>query len=380
MEGAAEARRVVPSGEVGEVAYPLSVARGGDYRMRLLLSSDPALPVATEIRAAGEDRPEKVFSVPGTAEPGWVDAGTVHLDPGSYSATVLLPKGSSLQYVEVAPPCLNAIEPLGGWKATALATTGDVAVTLLKALDLEHELPPSDTALEVEAEDIKAEGPQALEASYSTVPGLEGVWLKAGAKGLDASVFLDLKEAGLYAVSVFGSAGGGLRFTADACRKSVICPEPVADAGPKWRQVFSGQFAAGRHFLNVNLGRGAAVQRIRVERKKDTAADYLATVRRLGLDLGAEGPISRERAVEAMRFLKARRGLDPQNLCQDILDTEPALIAGTGGAGQPVAPPTGPGTGPGPGGGSNPPTGPQPPLTPPVLPPQNPASPVVPNP
>ena len=49
------------------------------------------------------------------------------------------------------------------------------------------------------------------------------------------------------------------------------------------------------------------MQRIRVERKKNAAADYLAAARRLGLDLGAEGPITREKAVEAMRFIQGRR-------------------------------------------------------------------------
>ncbi len=48
---------------------------------------------------------------------GWVDAGSLHLDPGAYEATVLLPEGSQLEFVELAPPCLHPIEPRGGWKA-----------------------------------------------------------------------------------------------------------------------------------------------------------------------------------------------------------------------------------------------------------------------
>jgi hypothetical protein len=145
--------------------------------------------------------------------------------------------------------------------------------------------------------------------------------------------------------------------------------------------VFSGEFAAGRHFLTVSMGQGAVIQRLRVERKKDTADDYIATVRRLGLDLGTSGPITREKAVLAMRFLKSRRGLDPLSLCQDVLEREPTLVA-TAGAGQPVTPPgAGPaGPGPGPGTGPNPPPPPTGPLSPPILPPQDVASPVVPNP
>jgi hypothetical protein len=145
--------------------------------------------------------------------------------------------------------------------------------------------------------------------------------------------------------------------------------------------VLSGQFAAGRHFLTVSLGRGAAVQRIRVERKKDAAAEYEATVRRLGLDLGPEGPISREKAVEAMRFIRSRHGEEALRLCQDVLEREPTLVA-TAGAGQPVAPPLPGGPG-GPGAGGAPPAGgpgtPSGPLGPPVLPPQDVASPTLPR-
>ena len=120
------ARRVLASAEVGEVSYPVAVARGGDYRVRLLLAGSPSAAAETEIRAFGEDKPQKVFTVPVAETAAWADAGHVHLDPGSYSATVLLPKGTTLEYLELAPPCLNPIEPLGGWKPTALATTGEV--------------------------------------------------------------------------------------------------------------------------------------------------------------------------------------------------------------------------------------------------------------
>ena len=120
------------------------------------------------------------------------------------------------------------------------------------------------------------------------------------------------------------------------------------------------------------------MQRIRVERKKDAVAEYVATVRRLGLDLGPDGPITREKAIEAMRFIKAQRGLDALTFCRDVLDREPTLVASAGTASQPGVPP---GTGPTPGTPTGP-SGPQPPeippLNPPVIPPQNPGSPTVP--
>jgi hypothetical protein len=50
----------------------------------------------------------------------WIDAGATHLDPGAYTASVLLPRGTTLEHVEVAPPCVMPIEPPGGWKAPAV--------------------------------------------------------------------------------------------------------------------------------------------------------------------------------------------------------------------------------------------------------------------
>jgi hypothetical protein len=371
VETTTTGRLVRASAAVGEVEYPLAVARGGDYRVRLLLAGDGRTPAEAEIRASQEGKPQKVFSVPATPNPEWADAGSVHLDPGSYTASVLLPRGGSLEFVELAPPCLSPIEPIGGWKATALATIGDVAVTALKAVDLEHELPPSDAALEIAARDIRPEGAIVTEASYGPVPGLTGLWLKAGAKGLEASVFVDLPEAGLWSISVFGLVGGGQRWTADACRKSVLCAESSPAAGPHWRQVVSGEFAAGRHFFTVTLGRDAAIQRVRLERKKDAAADYVATLRRLGLDLGPEGPITRDKAVEAMRFIRSRKALDADRFCRDLIDGEPRLGTTVVDTGTPPQP-TGPGTPTGPG------VRPPDPLGPPLLPPQQVASPIVP--
>ena len=61
----------------------------------------------------------------------------------AYAYAAQFPQGTELEWIELAPPCVNPIEPRGGWKATAVAKTDDVALTVLKALDLENELPPA---------------------------------------------------------------------------------------------------------------------------------------------------------------------------------------------------------------------------------------------
>jgi len=319
VEGDGDARRIVPVKDVGEVAYPIAVVRTGDYRMRVQIAGSPERPVSAELTRVGELKAAGAFTVVPAAAMGWVDAGTTHLDPGAYTATVLLPRGTALQHVEVAPPCLAAIEPPGGWKATALLQTEHAAVTMVKALDRESELPPAATALEVDASQFKTE--TAPTAAGLGASGASGFGVKAGPGGLRLVVFVELPEAGLYTISALGFVGGGQSWTADACRKSVVCAAKDASPleAPQWRPVMTGEFAAGRHFFSVVMGPGAGLQRVRAERKKDTPADYADTLRRLGFDVGPAGPMPRDRAREAMRFLE--KGMAPmrESRCGDVV-------------------------------------------------------------
>jgi hypothetical protein len=100
----------------------------------------------------------------------------------------------------------------------------------------------------------------------------------------------------------------------------------------------TAMFGAGRHFFNVTMGAGASVERLRAELKKDRPADYVATLRRLGFDVGPAGPVSRARAVDAMHFVQQRR-MEMVGACGDVVApvVERALAE--------AAPVAGPGTG-----------------------------------
>ena len=364
-------RRVRATEPVGAVVYRLAVARGGDYRMRLRLAGQGE--TEAEVKAIGKETPIQSFRVAPAAAPAWLDAGSTHLDPGAYNAAVLIPRGSVLEFVEFAPPCVSPIEPRGGWRATAVATTDDVALTALQAVDLESELPPAAMPLEWRGADMRVE-----ESSPVLTPaaaGLEEGTLRAGTRGAKAVLVANLPEAGFHTLSVLGATAGGQSWLADACRKAVLCP--AQDEAPRWRVVLSGDFAAGPHSFTVTLGSGSTVGRLRLERKKDAPADYVATVRRLGLDLGPPdplvagrpaGPVTREKAVEARKFIERRRALAPLESCGDVIlpGTLVASVQGVtldGSTGVPALPP---GTGQG-----NP-------LNPLVIPPQEIASPVLP--
>ncbi len=334
-------RAVVASEGTGQVVYPLAVVRGGDYQMR------------------GAAAPKTVTFVPPVSA-DWVRGGPTHLDPGAYTATLLLPQGSWLEYVEVAPPCLNAIEPAGGWKPAAPTTVEDVAVTALKAMDLEDELPPADTPLQRTGGDFQVEAPASGGAPGQ---GVDALALKAGPSGLRAVLSVDLPEAGLYTLSADGATGTGQRWLADSCRKAILCPSETTG----WRVVMSQPFAAGRHTFAVDLAHGAVLERVRLERKKERATDYVATLRRIGFDPGPDGPVSRDKALAAMGFIQDQRPSLLARLCGDVVLPEPGRSSPqVAEAGAPVAPPP----------GAVPP--PRPPIGTVVLPPQPPASPVTP--
>jgi hypothetical protein len=317
--GPSGARQVVATNGTAEVAYPVTVVRAGDYRLRVQTTGDPTRPGAAAITAIGEVRPVREFPLAMPSVAGWVEVGSAHLRPGGYTAAVMLPSGSTLQRVEVAPPCMAAIEPVRGWQDGAVTSAEDVAVTAVQALDLQWELPPAAAAIELVASDFRATDASPLASPVSAEPGQDGLWLRGGTRGVQALALVDLPEAGLYTLSTFALHGAAQGWLVDSCQKVILCPQPaVAPGGPTWRPVLTAEFTAGRHSFAVTMPPGTSLGRVRLERKKATSADYVTTLARLGFDVPPAGPIPRDRAVAAMEFIRDRRhGLEPTS-CDDV--------------------------------------------------------------
>jgi hypothetical protein len=254
LVGPAGARQVVATNGVAEVAYPIAVVRGGDYRLRLEITGRPGQPAAADITPVGEAQPLRQFTVTPPASNAWIEVGATHLDPGAYTAAVTLPAGRALRRVEVAPRCLPAIEPPGGWREAAVTTADDVAVTVLQALDKVSELPPAEAPIERTASDFRL-----TEGAGATLPAAEnGLWVRGGTRGARALLVADLPTAGLYTLSVFGLASTPLGWLVDECQKAILCPQPERTAaGPGWRPVLTAPFTAGRHSFAVTLPPGS---------------------------------------------------------------------------------------------------------------------------
>lgn len=364
--------------ETGEVAFDLAIVRSGDYNVRLRLRGNPDKPFQVEIRKDGEADAVGTFRpTGGGADPVSADLGWIKMEPGNHTISVMLPPDSSLESLYISPPCLSPIEPAGGWRATALTTDEDLAVTMLQALELESELPPADDPIEARAGGFDILAPE----SRMTEGGNEAddFQLTATFEGLHAIIYVDIPIAGLYSVSALTTTGDGQTWIADSCRRADVCP--TADVAPKWRNLLTSEFNVGRHSFAVLLTNGASVARIRLQRLKTAPEDYVAALERVGFRVGSKGPISRDKAREAMEWLKDRW---KQKLLTDpacVIQAPVGRVAGTPGqvAGgltlSPIVTP--PGVTP----PTNPPTGPPtvPPLPPPLPPTtQPPATPVLP--
>jgi hypothetical protein len=355
---------ITPAEGPAEVVYALAVAQPGDYQLRARLAGAPGTPASAELVPLAGGSALKTFTLTPADTPEWVFGGSAHLDPGAYGASVLLPPGCTLSQLEIAPPCLNSIEPPGGWQPTGVTTGLDLAMTALKALDMEHELPPDATPIEISSADFQIEAPPEAVEVRVTADTLAQQSLRADRKGLRAVVSFDIPEAGLYTVSGFVTPGTGQRWLVDGCRKAIVCPgERVG-----WRPILTQSFATGRHTLLVSLGNAASLDQVRIEKKKASAEDYVATLRRLGLEPGPDGPVSRDNAIEAMRFIREQRQEAMAQLCGDQVTIDevplpPLQIADMPGPSE-AAPPVAPLP---------------PPIAPPILPPQEPASPTAPS-
>jgi hypothetical protein len=328
--------------EPAEVVYPLAVVQPGDYQLRTRLSGPAEPPASAELVSLDNGSAVKTFTLVPDPEPQWVFGGSAHLDPGAYGAEVLLPPGCELSRIEVAPPCLNPIEPPEGWQPRAVTTVEDLAVTALKTLDLENELPPDASPIEVRAADFQVETPADAAEAHAAAETPEAQALRAGFNGLRAIITVDIPEAGTYRESV------------------------------GWRAIMTQSLSAGRHTLLVSLANGATLDLVRVEKKKTSPQDYVATLRRVGFDPGADGPISPDTAIEAMDFVRDKRREALTALCGDriVVNEMPAAPPSLIAAEMPLPPPPEPAAAPEPAPA---------PIGSPVLPPQEPASPTAPT-
>ena len=217
----------------------------------------------------------------------WMEVGDFNLKPGPHEITVSVPSGGGVDLFELLTESAPAIEPPGGFQPLAPLTYKDKAITIVKALNLEDELPiDSGFFLILEAESYdRAEGE--FKVSENEKPGAssEKKWLQSDGK-VSVSYSFEVPERGLYTIKARGFGDRKEEWTFDLGEeRTVFTPGSLSKFN--WRPVTNVFFEPGPHTIELVLKEGNGTDVIMVVRRRATAANYLQLLSDFGLQEGA---------------------------------------------------------------------------------------------
>jgi len=241
----------------------------------------------------------------------WMEVGEFNLKPGPHEIAVSIPSGGGLDIFELLTDSAPGIEPPGGFKPLDPLTYGDKAVTIVKALNLEDELPiDAGFFLILEAELYeKAEGQ--FQVSEDEKPGGASgkKWLQSDGQ-VSAVYNFEIPERGLYTVKARGFGDRKEEWTFDLGEeKTVFTPASLSKFN--WEPVTRIFFEPGPHTVEISLQEGNGADVIMIVRRRASAANYLQLLSDLGLQEGAlpAKPTTAEarryqlyRAIEAEKY------------------------------------------------------------------------------
>lgn len=300
---------VEAEGPTAEAIYRISTIRPGDYGFRLRLAKGGAV-VKLGNAVFDAYQPTEEFE--------WVDLKRVALDPGDHTVSVLLMDGARAQAIGVTPPCLIAVEPQNGWEPLKELTHADLAVTLAKALELEHGLPAIGSEIIINAEELTRTMEIPLEEAGQT-ESPDPFWLSSGGSILSAQTKFVVPEAGLYTIEARYFSPGEIRWIVDGCLRAITCPMK-AGAGGTWTRVVALELNAGAHDLTVTLPPQTSLDKVVIQQRDEVVEEYLGLASDEGFTMGsAMEPVSRRRAIAAAIRLRSLFERWKATRCKDTL-------------------------------------------------------------
>ena len=278
------------SGGIGEAVYALGVARPGDYRLRLHVAGAGA-PAEAEITRAGDGRGAAPLLACRAAAHG---AGSTRASctstPAPTTRPCCCPRAATLEYVELAPPCVHPIEPRGGWKADGRhhdrGRRGDRAAGARPRV---ASCRPRASPLEFHGSDMQLEDGRSRRTPAASTAA------SAAARAARASCCRwTCPRPGSTRSPSSACAGGGQRWLADGCRTCVVCPS--TDAAPALaRRSSRASSQKGPHVFAARSDPAPASSGSGSSRRR-TAADYVGDrLRDSASSSGPAGPVTRER-------------------------------------------------------------------------------------
>lgn len=198
-----------------------------------------------------------------------VDLGEITLDAGMKELTIAMPANGSIDYIELLAPPLVPIMPLNNWEPDAPLTSADLAVTVLRALDLQRHLPLSGEKTLIEAEEISTDQSFRTDQRHLGEPH-GGFWLRSGAGGGVITLPFRVESTAVYTLNLIAAGANSLFGTLDE-RESW-----QADFPPylQERSIGTWFLSPGPHELKIELPPRGGVDLLTLLMRRSTAADY----------------------------------------------------------------------------------------------------------
>ena len=198
-----------------------------------------------------------------------VDLGEATLVAGLKELVVAMPANGSIDYIEFLAPPLTAIMPLSGWEPDALLTYADLAVTTIRALELQNLLPLHGDKILIEAEESSEVKTFNTDQRHLGEPH-GGFWLRSGASGGIITLPFPVETGAVYTLNLIAAGSRSLIGTLDAVEAW------QADFPPYLKENAIGTWylSSGRHELKIELPPRGGIDLLTLLKRRSTAADY----------------------------------------------------------------------------------------------------------
>lgn len=198
-----------------------------------------------------------------------VDLGKVTLSAGMKELTIAMPPNGSIDYIEFVAPALASIVPMNGWDPSAPLTHADLAVTTIRALDLQHLLPLQTERILIEAEESSIDKSLITDQRHLGEPH-GGFWLRIGAAGGEVSLPFTIDSAGVYTFALIAEGAKILSGTMDGKE------EWQTDFPPYLKEKTIGTWFLhpGQHELKIHLPPRGGVDLLTLLKRRSAPEDY----------------------------------------------------------------------------------------------------------
>lgn len=198
-----------------------------------------------------------------------IDLGKTTLNAGMKELEIAMPANGSIDYIEFLAPPLPSIMPLTGWDPNTTLSYNDLAVSAIRALDLESLLPLNSEKILIEAETIMQDKSLITDQRHLGEPH-GGFWLRTGASGGEVALPFNVEVAAVYTLSLV--AEGAKIFTG-----SLDNHQPWQSEFPSYLKeniIGTWFLSSGQHQLKIVIPPRGGVDLLTLLQRQSATTDY----------------------------------------------------------------------------------------------------------